>query len=780
MKIARMKTALSLALIICLGLALRVYMSVMAFYSTFDTSTVGLMGLHIIKGEFPLFYYGQNYMGALEAYTAALVFSIFGVSSVSLSMAPVLFTLGWIFTTYLLFAKLFGSIGGIAAALCTAAAGWYGLWFSMGSYGGYSVFFFFGTVFIYLALLVDLTLNRQAMWMTAAGLGITAALGIWTNLQILSYLMTGGIILLVLLIKTGFDRKIFLPIAVAGMLGATGFVPFVISLKYCAFASGTMDAPSVGNVLENFGVIARTLPRLLTWPAHSSIISWVLIPLCLGPPILIFLYMLLRKERGAAKDLYVPVLFCAVFLVLYLPHPMASIGAPRYLVPFMTMLICAGFASMVSYNNPRVSAAGWALLGLWAVFNIHGSVLTAQEKHADKVRIETARDMVVSAAENAGVGHVMIIGSEIDGNRGQSFTFHARDRIRFVSLWDERYEPASRSAELDPSLGYLYQGRHRKKVLRSFRLAGAESFITEPGEWELLHQVKTSKHAVKSVVPLRVAVDENEWNKGLESALFDRVIDTGESIDANDDTVKIRIDLGRELALDRLWVIPGKDSNLPDRYKVSVSLNGKNYKHVLGALDESVIPVYDISGRFYVMGSFARADLFADGVVGRYIELEMARTNGKAVLSELAVFERLGRPLSTASDETKRIHDFARREGVKFIAADRWLSSRLEQERRRKGSGPSVYPLYNARFKRTLIDRHIVPGDGFCWAVPSELADETKSLLTDYYPSAEVARRDFGKYSLLVINNAGDIETDKALSLYWNGHILTTTREKAD
>ena len=143
------------------------------------------------------------------------------------------------------------------------------------------------------------------------------------------------------------------------------------------------------------------------------------------------------------------------------------------------------------------------------------------------------------------------------------------------------------------------------------------------------------------------------------------------------------------------------------------------------------------------MGNFARADLYAGGAIGRYIELKMARTRGQAILSELAIFERAESSISTENDEITRIYDFADQEGIEFIAADRWLSSRLEQKRLRKSSGPGVYPLYNARFKRTLIDRHIAPGDRFCFAVPSELADETRSLLTGYYPSAEVIKQDF-------------------------------------
>ena len=123
-----------------------------AFFSTFDTSTVGLMGIHILEGERPLFYYGQNYMGALEAYVAAVMFALFGVSTTSLSLSPILFALGWIAATYLLYSELFDHRAGLAAALCTAAAGWYPLWFSMASNGGYPGTFFFGTLFLYFAV----------------------------------------------------------------------------------------------------------------------------------------------------------------------------------------------------------------------------------------------------------------------------------------------------------------------------------------------------------------------------------------------------------------------------------------------------------------------------------------------------------------------------------------------------------------------------------------------------------------------------------------------------
>ncbi|RMF23181.1 MAG: hypothetical protein D6760_05960, partial [Deltaproteobacteria bacterium] len=52
-----------------------------------DEGVVGLMGKHILEGRsLPVFFYGQHYLGALEAYLAALSFAIFGVSITSLRL----------------------------------------------------------------------------------------------------------------------------------------------------------------------------------------------------------------------------------------------------------------------------------------------------------------------------------------------------------------------------------------------------------------------------------------------------------------------------------------------------------------------------------------------------------------------------------------------------------------------------------------------------------------------------------------------------------------------
>ena len=45
-----------------------------------DDAVGGLAALHILKGSFPVFFYGQSYMGSLDFFIAAPLFLLFGVS----------------------------------------------------------------------------------------------------------------------------------------------------------------------------------------------------------------------------------------------------------------------------------------------------------------------------------------------------------------------------------------------------------------------------------------------------------------------------------------------------------------------------------------------------------------------------------------------------------------------------------------------------------------------------------------------------------------------------
>src|SRR5215510_4170658 len=83
-----------------------------------DEAVVGLMARHIaFLGERPVFYYGQPYLGSLEAFSAAPLFVLFNSSTFVLKLVPTAYSLGFAALTAVIARQLFG----YGPALATAA-----------------------------------------------------------------------------------------------------------------------------------------------------------------------------------------------------------------------------------------------------------------------------------------------------------------------------------------------------------------------------------------------------------------------------------------------------------------------------------------------------------------------------------------------------------------------------------------------------------------------------------------------------------------------------------
>lgn len=109
LRVDREKLAL-LALIV-VALLIRLALITLRWPATnSDEATIDLMALHIFQGkELPVFFYGQSYMGAFEAYIGALCFHLFGVSVSSLRFGLLPLFAIFLICTYILIKKLYGS-----------------------------------------------------------------------------------------------------------------------------------------------------------------------------------------------------------------------------------------------------------------------------------------------------------------------------------------------------------------------------------------------------------------------------------------------------------------------------------------------------------------------------------------------------------------------------------------------------------------------------------------------------------------------------------------------
>ena len=173
---------LAVVLVAAVGRALLLAGGSPSFHS--DEAIVGLMARHILAGEPPTFFYGQAYMGSLDAWLVALGFRAFGESVATIRLVQALLYLGVVASAY---AAAHALLRRLDAALIV------GLLFAVGTplltlytaatLGGYNETLLFGH------LLIALTMGRaRGLWRWAL-VGLIAGVGWWTNALIVVYIL---------------------------------------------------------------------------------------------------------------------------------------------------------------------------------------------------------------------------------------------------------------------------------------------------------------------------------------------------------------------------------------------------------------------------------------------------------------------------------------------------------------------------------------------------------------------------------------------------------------
>jgi hypothetical protein len=99
--IIRHHLGLIFALIIALTLK-AVLLAFDVFPFNADEAVVALMARHILQGARPVFFYGQSYLGSLDAWLIAFAFLIFSQTVLAIRIVQTVLYLGTILTTYLL------------------------------------------------------------------------------------------------------------------------------------------------------------------------------------------------------------------------------------------------------------------------------------------------------------------------------------------------------------------------------------------------------------------------------------------------------------------------------------------------------------------------------------------------------------------------------------------------------------------------------------------------------------------------------------------------------
>lgn len=198
-----------------------------------DESVMGLMALHIAnRGELPIFFYGQSYMGATEAYVGAALFRLFGASVFTLRLVPLLLIAFFLACMYLLTSLLYSKQLALVTLGLLALGSNIVLQTEIVALGGYPEMLAFGTLgFLlvgWLALANDQFVSGHRRWRFSLGYalwGLAMGIGIWSDYIFVVFLLMSGLLLLIFCWRTLLSIRVW-PFLLLGLL--LGLLPLII------------------------------------------------------------------------------------------------------------------------------------------------------------------------------------------------------------------------------------------------------------------------------------------------------------------------------------------------------------------------------------------------------------------------------------------------------------------------------------------------------------------------------------------------------------------------
>lgn len=194
---------------------------------------MGLEAMHILlRGERPVYFYGQNYMGVGEAYLGALAFLVFGVSVASLRLGMLVFYAVFMASVFWLASLLYSRRVALVSLAALALGTPFVTRIELLADGGKAETLAFGALMF--ALASWLALSRPAgrasrgrrflRYAAFVAWGVIAGLGLYTYAIVAPFVLTSGLLLWVT--RWREPRGLALALPLVGLL--IGLLPAII------------------------------------------------------------------------------------------------------------------------------------------------------------------------------------------------------------------------------------------------------------------------------------------------------------------------------------------------------------------------------------------------------------------------------------------------------------------------------------------------------------------------------------------------------------------------
>jgi hypothetical protein len=541
-------STLPLILCVCAAVAIRLdFMRAVRFTIDGDEAIVGLMGKHILEGKgVPVFYYGQHYMGSLEALMASVSFALFGMSPFTLQLVPLVWSIALVPLVYLIGQLVMGRRAGLTAAILMAVPPPALIVWSSKARGGFIEIVFLGTLAIYLAILWLRDSTERVRY--PAALGFVLGLGWWVNNQIAYAIAAIGIFALCHLViaplvdtvtgrgAAGSARRLLS----AGVVGTLSFLvggsAYWIYNIQRGFPSAGMFGLSTYDVFREHldGLRFTALPMLIGakrfWQrgyaflgAHELAWALYILPIFAVCAIRWRRWLSLlggRVDRREPVELF--VLFCCACCGIF---ALSSYGwlvqAPRYLLPlYPALFILLGVAA--TYLSRVSSAASNLFVTSIVCFNLVAAYFPERATAGEPVvfagqRVERDHQPLIEALNRLGIQRVRTnywIGYRLAFETAEKVTFSMLAEPDQVRIPD--YEKVTEDRGALPLVLVESEASIVRPALRKLGYAFSEE---RAGGYYIFFNLRADYHARASIPREEVLKVEASGAQSAEAAL---------------------------------------------------------------------------------------------------------------------------------------------------------------------------------------------------------------------------------------------------------------------
>ncbi len=638
---------------------------------TWDEGWPSLMAMHILKGEFPVVYWGQTYMGTQESYFQALCIALLGAETWVVRLYPFLFGLAYVAASVLLAARMYGRRAAVFTLALLAVPIPY---VTIGSVlippDNYLPMTALGSFSLLLAH--DLAFReedparrvKKTFW-----LGFLLGYTFWLHILALSYMAVAALFL--------FLRNKWLALRREGWAGLAGFVigglPLIVYNLLNNFATfrdvgrTTSWAKSwllcqvlfqhtlhflVGTKVMYFGDNAKflPLPEALGWAVAGV---WILgLALAILAPFRSYLPLFrLSLKRVDATILLVALLVAAMFL--FVRGDRSASHNVRYVLPVVSalpVLLAAGLDRV--WTRTRLLAAG--LLAVVIAGQAWGNLALAR-LWRDPAVVERDIFLPDTTALRAYLAGHGIRHAYANYWIAYRVTFESKEQLICAEPYNQRFpgKPVKFLDEVQAAdnVAYVYVTARRDGFsAEEFEEAVAQLGVTctrtnvasftvfhdfrlpaEPGggTWREVPRAGWTASASTNGAQAAAVLDDNPWTRWATGSLQQPGVKLAVDLGASRRFGRARLDLGA-------W-----PTDFPRGYRIRVSPDGQNWTtaDARGPLRWNVFwrqshPAFLSQKGDYITLTFPPVE-------ARYLEIEQTGSNNRFdwSVAELRLFE---------------------------------------------------------------------------------------------------------------------------------------------